>query len=344
MKFFKDAIPFFDFFELLIFAFLLHFFGFFSIIERNMAFYNPLLRYAADAKYFFARIKYMWLADGWKDYEVIDTSAGEKLERWGDYLLVRPDPQVLWNTPKEHKGWRKMNGHYHRSSKGGGEWEFFDLPNEWSIHYKELTFHLKPFSFKHTGLFPEQAANWDWFSSIIKDAGRPVKVLNLFAYTGGATLAAAKAGAAVTHVDASKGMVSWAKENAAASGLSDAPIRWLVDDCVKFVEREIRRGNTYDAIIMDPPSYGRGPKGEIWKIEESIFPFLELTAQILSKDALFFLVNSYTTGLQPAVLSYMIQTVIESSFGGHTIASEIGLPVSSNGLVLPCGASGRWTR
>lgn len=291
----------------------------------------------------------MWLADEWKDYEVIDTSAGEKLERWGDYLLVRPDPQVLWNTPKEHKGWRKMNGHYHRSSKGGGEWEFFDLPNEWSIHYKELTFHLKPFSFKHTGLFPEQAANWDWFSSIIKGAKtrtpeKPIKVLNLFAYTGGATLAAAKAGAAVTHVDASKGMAAWAKENAAASGLSDAPIRWLVDDCVKFVEREIRRGNTYDAIIMDPPSYGRGPKGEIWKIEESIYPFLELTAQILSKDALFFLVNSYTTGLQPAVLSYMIQTVIESRFGGHTKASEIGLPVSSNGLVLPCGASGRWTR
>jgi 23S rRNA (cytosine1962-C5)-methyltransferase len=205
-----------------------------------------------------------------------------------------------------------------------------------------LTFNLKPFSFKHTGLFPEQAANWDWFSSIIRSAGRPVKVLNLFAYTGGATLAAAKAGAQVTHVDASKGMVTWAKENAAASGLSDAPIRWLVDDCVKFVEREIRRGNTYDAIIMDPPSYGRGPKGEIWKIEESIFPFIRLTAQILSKDALFFLINSYTTGLQPAVLSYMIQTAIVPEFGGKTEASEIGLPVTSNGLVLPCGCSGRW--
>ena len=213
-----------------------------------------------------------------------------------------------------------------------------------SIYRMNGAFIIKPFSFKHTGLFPEQATNWDWFSSIIKGAGRPVKVLNLFAYTGGATLAAAKAGAAVTHVDASKGMVTWAKENAVSSGLGDAPIRWLVDDCVKFVEREIRRGNTYDAIIMDPPSYGRGPKGEIWKIEESIFPFIELTAQILSKDALFFLINSYTTGLQPAVLSYMIQTAIVPKFGGHVEASEIGLPVSSNGLVLPCGASGRWQK
>lgn len=287
----------------------------------------------------------MWTAENWKDYEVIDTSAGEKRERWGDYLLVRPDPQVIWNTPKEHSGWRKKNGHYHRSSKGGGEWEFFHLPDEWSIRYGELTFHLKPFSFKHTGLFPEQAANWDWFSSIIKKAvksGRPVKVLNLFAYTGGATVAAAKAGASVTHVDASKGMVTWAKENAVSSGLGNAPIRWLVDDCVKFVEREIRRGNTYDAIIMDPPSYGRGPKGEIWKIEESIFPFLELTARILSKDALFFLINSYTTGLQPAVLSYMLQTVIVPQAGGTVQADEIGLPVSTNGLILPCGASGRW--
>lgn len=286
----------------------------------------------------------MWIADNWKDYEVLDTSSGEKLERWGDYLLVRPDPQVIWNTPKTNKGWKNKNGHYHRSSKGGGEWEFFRLPNEWSIRYGELTFHLKPFSFKHTGLFPEQAANWDWFSPLIKQTGRPVKVLNLFAYTGGATLAAARAGANVTHVDASKGMVSWAKENATASGLSEAPIRWLVDDCVKFVEREIRRGSTYDAIIMDPPSYGRGPKGEIWKIEESIFPFIELTAKILSDNPLFFLINSYTTGLQPAVLSYMINTVIVPRFGGKVSAEEIGLPVKDNGLVLPCGASGRWQR
>lgn len=291
----------------------------------------------------------MWLADQWNDYEVIDCSKGEKLERWGDYLLVRPDPQVIWDTPKKENGWRKMNGHYHRSSKGGGEWEFFQLPKEWTIQYslpinKKLTFHLKPFSFKHTGLFPEQAANWNWFSQLIADAvskGRQVKVLNLFAYTGGATLAAAAAGASVTHVDASKGMVTWAKENAISSGLKDAPIRWLVDDCVKFVEREIRRGNHYDAIIMDPPSYGRGPKGEIWKIEESVYPLIQLCSQILTDNPLFFLINSYTTGLQPAVLSYMISTVLGTSNGTVT-ASEIGLPVSSNGLVLPCGASGRY--
>ena len=291
----------------------------------------------------------MWLADKWKDYEVIDCSRGEKLERWGKYLLVRPDPQVIWDTPKHEKGWKRMNGHYHRSSKGGGEWEFFDLPHEWTIHYplpinKELTFHLKPFSFKHTGLFPEQAANWNWFSTLIANAvksGRPVKVLNLFAYTGGATIAAAAAGASVTHVDASKGMVTWAKENAVSSGLKDAPIRWLVDDCVKFVEREIRRGNHYDAIIMDPPSYGRGPKGEIWEIEESGYPLVQLCSQILTDDPLFFLINSYTTGLQPAVLSYMMHTVL-GKYNGTITAEEIGLPVSSNGLVLPCGASGRF--
>ncbi len=284
----------------------------------------------------------MWIADHWKDYEVIDTSCGEKLERWGRYILLRPDPQVIWKTEKTVPEWNRLNGHYHRSSKGGGEWEFFKLPEEWTISYRELNFRLKPFSFKHTGLFPEQAVNWDWCSERIREAGRPVKVLNLFAYTGGATLAAASAGASVTHVDASKGMVTWAKENAAASHLEDAPVRWLVDDCVKFVEREIRRGNKYDGIIMDPPSYGRGPKGEIWKIEESIYPFVELAAQLLSDDALFFLINSYTTGLQPAVLSYMLSTVIQKKRGGEVQASEIGLPVSSNGLVLPCGATGRW--
>ncbi len=284
----------------------------------------------------------MWIAENWKDYEVLDTSTGEKLERWGSYILVRPDPQVIWTTPHQHKSWKNKNGHYHRSSNGGGEWEFINLPKEWQICYRDLTFNLKPFSFKHTGIFPEQAANWDWFSQIIQDAGRPLKILNLFAYTGGATLSAAKAGASVTHVDASKGMVNWAKENAVSSNLQDAPIRWLVDDCVKYVEREIRRGNTYDGIIMDPPSYGRGPKGEIWKIEESIYPFIELTTKILSKDAAFFLINSYTTGLQPAVLSYMMQTAICPKFGGHVDAQEIGLPVSQNGLVLPCGASGRW--
>ena len=289
----------------------------------------------------------MWTANNWKDYEVIDTSQGEKLERWGDYLLVRPDPQVIWNTPKRHRGWKHPNGHYHRSSRGGGEWEFFDLPQQWSISYDSsachgLTFNLKPFSFKHTGLFPEQAVNWDWFSEKIRNAGRPVKVLNLFAYTGGATLAAAAAGANVTHVDASKGMVGWAKENAVSSGLEKAPIRWLVDDCMKFVEREIRRGNHYDGIIMDPPSYGRGPKGEIWKIEESIHPFIQACTRLLSDDPLFFLVNSYTTGLAPAVLTYMISTELRQ-FDGVTESSEIGLPVTQSGLVLPCGASGRWS-
>ena len=286
----------------------------------------------------------MWIADSWKDYEVLDASGGEKLERWGDYILVRPDPQVIWNTPRTHRGWEHKNGHYHRSARGGGEWEFFGLPKEWIIGWGSLTFRLKPFSFKHTGLFPEQAVNWEWFSGLIRRAGRPVKVLNLFAYTGGATLSAAAAGAAVTHVDASKGMVTWARENAAASGLGQAPIRWLVDDCVKFVEREIRRGNTYDGIIMDPPSYGRGPKGEVWKLEESLFPFLELTARLLSRDPLFFLINSYTTGLQPAVLSYLMGCVLTPRLGGRTEAAEIGLPVTASGLVLPCGASGRWQR
>ncbi|MCC8051848.1 MAG: class I SAM-dependent methyltransferase [Clostridiales bacterium] len=307
----------------------------------------------------------MWIADQWKDYEVIDTSKGEKLERWGDYLLVRPDPQVIWDTPRRHRGWKRPNGHYHRSSKGGGDWEFFNLPEQWSIGYHDLTFRLKPFSFKHTGLFPEQAVNWDWFSAKIRGAvqgdagqnaanrnvagrddtkqpgGRPIKLLNLFAYTGGATLAAAAAGAQVTHVDASKGMVGWAKENAAASGLSEAPIRWLVDDCMKFVEREIRRGNHYDGIIMDPPSYGRGPKGEIWKIEDSIHPFIHECAKLLSDEPLFFLVNSYTTGLAPAVLTYLLSTELKTK-GGHVESQEIGLPVTESGLVLPCGASGRW--
>ncbi len=286
----------------------------------------------------------MWVADQWKEYEIIDCSKGEKLERWGDYILLRPDPQVLWDLPRKNPAWKKLNGHYHRSNKGGGEWEFFDLPKQWSINYKDLTFHLKPFTFKHTGLFPEQAVNWDWFSEKIRNANREIKVLNLFAYTGGATLAAAKAGAKVTHVDASKGMVTWGKENAVASGLEDAPIRWLVDDCVKFVEREIRRGNHYDGIIMDPPSYGRGPKGEIWKLEEKIHPFIALASQLLSDNPLFFLVNSYTTGLAPAVLTYMISTEVCTKFGGCVEAQEIGLPVKESGLILPCGASGRWSR
>lgn len=290
----------------------------------------------------------MWIADKWNTYEVLDCSEGEKLERWGDYTLVRPDPQVIWNTKKSSQ-WKKVNGHYHRSSKGGGEWEFFSLPEQWSIDYKSLglTFNLKPFKFKHTGVFPEQAVNWEWFSQKIKDAkaqGREIKVLNLFAYTGGATLAAAKAGAKVTHVDASKGMVNWAKENAKSSGLENAPIRWIIDDCVKFVEREIRRENFYDAVIMDPPSYGRGPKGEIWKIEDAVYPLIELCSNVLTKDPLFYLISSYTTGLQPAVLTYMLSTVMIPKFGGKAFAEEIGLPVKSTGLVLPCGASGRWEK
>ena len=284
----------------------------------------------------------MWIADNWKDYEVLDTSKGEKLERWGNYILARPDPQVIWNTKKENSYWKKLNARYHRSKKGGGEWEFFDLPEQWQISYDKLTFNLKPFSFKHTGLFPEQAANWDWFSNKISKAKRKIKVLNLFAYTGGATLAAAAAGASVTHVDASKGMVNWAKENAVSSGLKEAPIRWLVDDCVKFVEREIRRGNKYDGIIMDPPSYGRGPGGEIWKIEESIHSFIKLCSNLLSENPLFFLVNSYTTGLAPSVLTYMLEIEVSKKYGGKTLSDELGLPIKENGLILPCGASGRW--
>ena len=286
----------------------------------------------------------MWIADKWKEYEVLDTSNGEKLERWGDYTLIRPDPQVIWDTEKKNKARKRPSARYHSSSKGGGEWEFFNLPEQWDIHYGNLTFNLKPFSFKHTGLFPEQAVNWDWFSEIIRKSGRKLKLLNLFAYTGGATVAAGKAGAEVTHVDAAKGMVAWAKENAALSGLKDAPIRYIVDDCVKFVEREIRRGNHYDGIIMDPPSYGRGPKGEIWKIEASVYPFIKKCTELMYEGTEFFLINSYTTGLQPAVLNYMLESAVSQHFGGKTEADEIGLPVSGNGLTLPCGASGRWIK
>ena len=287
----------------------------------------------------------MFVADNWKDYKIIDTSDGEKLERWGDYLLVRPDPQVIWTTGKKDPGWKMKNAHYHRSNKGGGEWEFFDLPKQWQISYglkaadKILTFNLKPFSFKHTGLFPEQATNWEWMSGLIKNSGYPVKVLNLFAYTGGATIACAAAGASVTHVDASKGMVTWAKENAADSGLGEAPIRWLVDDCMKFAEREIRRGNTYDAIIMDPPSYGRGPKGEIWKIEDCIFDLVSKCVSLLSDNPLFFLINSYTTGLAPGVLTYMLKLKLGKR--AYVMSEEVVLPIHGSDLFLPCGASAR---
>ena len=286
----------------------------------------------------------MWLSDEWKDYEVIDTSSGEKLERWGKYILVRPDPQVIWTTPKQHPLWRKYDAKYSRSNTGGGKWSNLRLPEQWQVHYKELTFNVKPMNFKHTGVFPEQAANWDFIDDQIRRAGRPVSVLNLFAYTGGATLAAAAAGASVCHVDAAKGMVAWARENAAASGLSGAPIRWIIDDCAKFVEREIKRGRRYDAVIMDPPSYGRGPSGEIWKLEKDLFPFLKLVSGVLSDDPLFFIINSYTTGLAPSVLTCLLDSVVTPRFGGGTVSDELGLPVTDSGLVLPCGATGRWTR
>ena len=286
----------------------------------------------------------MWKADQWKDYEVLDTSDGEKLERWGRYILVRPDPQVIWATPKTHPLWRSFDARYARSSTGGGQWSKHRLPERWQICYRDLTFNVKPMNFKHTGVFPEQAANWDFIDAQIRGAGRPVSVLNLFAYTGGATLAAAKAGASVCHVDAAKGMVAWARENAASSGLSEAPIRWIIDDCAKFVEREIRRGRRYDAVIMDPPSYGRGPAGELWKLEKDLYPFLELVAGILSDTPLFFVLNSYTTGLAPSVLTCLLDSVITPRFGGHSEAEELGLPVTASGLVLPCGATGRWSR
>lgn len=286
----------------------------------------------------------MWLSDEWKDYEVIDTSSGEKLERWGKYILVRPDPQVIWSTPKNHPLWRKYDAKYSRSNTGGGKWSNLHLPEQWQVRYKELTFNVKPMNFKHTGVFPEQAANWDFIDDQIRRAGRPVSVLNLFAYTGGATLAAAAAGASVCHVDAAKGMVAWARENAAASGLSGAPIRWIIDDCAKFVEREIKRGRRYDAVIMDPPSYGRGPSGEIWKLEKDLFPFLKLVSGVLSEDPLFFIINSYTTGLAPSVLTCLLDSVVTPRFGGGTVSDELGLPVTDSGLVLPCGATGRWTR
>lgn len=284
----------------------------------------------------------MWRADKWKDYEVLDTSSGEKLERWGSYILVRPDPQVIWSTPKRNPLWKKFDARYVRSSTGGGRWDKGRLPERWQISYEGLTFHVKPMNFKHTGVFPEQAANWDFIRRTIRQAGRPVNVLNLFAYTGGATLAAASAGASVCHVDAARGMVSWARENAKSSGLENAPIRWIVDDCAKFVEREIRRGKRYDAIIMDPPSYGRGPSGEIWKLENDLYPFVELVSQVLSEEPLFIIINSYTTGLAPSVLGYILDSVIGQKHKGSSVCDELGLPVTDSGLALPCGATGRW--
>ena len=286
----------------------------------------------------------MWVADQWKDYELLDCGRGEKLERWGDKLLVRPDPQAIWNTPRSHRGWKRPDARYARSSSGGGQWADKSVPQRWQVNYKDLTFNVGLMNFKHTGVFPEQAANWDFARAQIQNAGRPVSVLNLFAYTGGATIACAAAGASVCHVDAAKGMVQWGRDNARSSGLEDRPIRWIVDDCAKFVEREIRRGRRYDAIIMDPPSYGRGPAGEVWKLEENLYPFVELVAGVLSDEPLFVILNSYTTGLSPSVLTYILQTVIGGKFGGRTVSDELGLPVTATGLALPCGATGRWLR
>lgn len=284
----------------------------------------------------------MWICDNWKDYELIDCSNGQKLERWGSQILVRPDPQAIWNTKKTNSAWNKPSAKYSRNSEGGGHWEKNDIPESWIIRYGELSFNVKPMNFKHTGIFPEQATNWDFAMGKIGSAERPISVLNLFAYTGAATLACAKAGASVCHVDAARGMVSWAKENAAASGLDKAPIRWIVDDCAKFVEREIRRGKRYDAIIMDPPSYGRGPGGETWKLEENLWDFVCLCGEALSDNPLFVIINSYTTGLSPSVLTYISESVFTKKFGGKSESRELGLPVSESGLILPCGASCRW--
>lgn len=290
----------------------------------------------------------MRVADNWQksEYCILDTSSGEKLEKWGRYTLIRPDPQIIWTTPRENPGWKKADGHYIRSSSGGGSWEQSKLPQVWSIAYRNLKFNLKPMGFKHTGLFPEQAVNWDWMSDKIKaakaQARREIKVLNLFAYTGGATLACAEAGASLVHVDAAKGMVAWAKENAAASKLQDKPIRYIVDDCAKFVSREIRRGNRYDAVIMDPPSYGRGPGGEIWKLEEGIYDLVALCQGVLTEKPLFFLLNSYTTGLSPSVMAYLLKVTVGRRFKGRVWADEIGLQVGDGSLLLPCGSTAVW--
>ncbi len=287
----------------------------------------------------------MRVTTDWKDYEILDTSNGEKLERWREYLLIRPDPQIIWNTPHTDPLWNKAHARYHRSNTGGGKWEEYrKKPGEWQVSYKDLRFHIRPTGFKHTGLFPEQAVNWDFLQEKIRSAGREISVLNLFAYTGGATLACAKAGAKVCHVDASKGMVQWARENAALSGLEGRPIRWIVDDCQKFVEREIRRGRRYDVVIMDPPSYGRGPGGEVWKLEDQVYPLLQLCTKVLSDDPLLFLLNSYTTGLSPSVMAYLLRVTVGASYKGEVWADEIGLPVKDSGGNLPCGSTAVWER
>ncbi len=283
----------------------------------------------------------MWIADQWKDYQLLETSDGNRLERWGDYILVRPDPQAIWQGNKNRNEWKHPNAIYHRSNSGGGRWEIHSLPESWKVRYRDLTFRIKPMNFKHTGIFPEQATNWDFMSELIQKADRPIKVLNLFAYTGGATMACAKAGASVVHVDASKGMVQWAKENAALCGVADRPIRYLVDDCMKFVEREIRRGNTYDGIVMDPPSYGRGPGGEVWQLEETLYPFMTRVTQLLSPNPLFFVLNSYSTGLSASVMEYLLQLTLPKGLGGRFESGEIGLR-TADGKAFPSGSVARW--
>ena len=287
----------------------------------------------------------MWYSENWKEYELIDCGRGAKLERWGDQLLVRPDPQAIWSrSDPKNPHWLRPDGRYIRSKSGGGAWSEHRLPELWQCRIADLDFNVKPMGFKHTGLFPEQAVNWDWMAGLIKNAGRPIRVLNLFGYTGGATLACAAAGAHVTHVDAAKGMVQWAKENAVASDVADKNVRWLVDDCLKFVKREIRRGKKYDAIIMDPPSYGRGPNGEVWKLEQQLTELLTETGKLLSDDAIFFFLNSYTGGLSPTILNYMVKQYIVDNRGGEIFTDEIGLRVSENGLILPCGSTAIWMK
>lgn len=285
----------------------------------------------------------MRYSENWKDYELIDCSDGERLERWGNIILIRPDPQIIWSSGKKNPLWRNAHARYHRSNKGGGSWEMYKrVPDSWSVKYRNLKFNVKPMGFKHTGVFPEQAVNWDWVYDRIKSENRPLNILNLFGYTGCATLMCMDAGAKVCHVDASKGMVNWAKENAQISKIADRPVRWLVDDCVKFVQREIRRGHKYDGIIMDPPSYGRGPNGEVWKIEEKLYSFMELCMQVLSDDPSFLILNSYTTGLSPAVMEYLLNVMLKSRYGGKVSSDEIGIKVTESGMCLPCGSTVIW--
>ncbi len=283
----------------------------------------------------------MYLASEWKDYKLIDVSNGERLEKWGDYILIRPDPQAIWDSPRNNPLWKKANAHYHRSKSGGGSWDIFNLPSSWTINYKDLTFNIRPMNFKHTGIFPEQAVNWDFMNGLIRNSGRKINVLNLFAYTGGATMACASAGASVCHVDASKGIVQLAKENAESCKLRDKPVRYIVDDCIKFVEREIRRGNKYDGIVMDPPSYGRGPGGEVWQLEDMLYGFVKKCTQLLSDKPLFFILNSYSTGLSASVMEYLLRTCIDKKYGGTFESSEIGLQ-TEKGLAFPSGSVARW--